>query len=223
MTRLRLTLLLIAGVLVACTGNDDRPTRLMDGSAPGALSLKLQHVAEADVVLTSFKVTDFADIVPDSPIAECYRGSSNPLSGPVVERVGVISSSVTSRTKDGRGIDGCDDTAGPLEEDRRWCGGAYGQLFEGRLRDPRLNIGCLTENDEMVGFVWVQPGERARYISVEQPEYIEVYEVANDLPVRVATRNGVEVEGSRASFDLFEHDQNGQLLRRYRLKAVVAG
>lgn len=223
MIRLRLSLLLIAGVLVACAHGDDMPTRLMNGSTPGTLSIKLQNIPATDIVLTSVKVTDFADIVPDSPIAECFRQSSNPLSGSVVERVGVVSSSVTSRTTDGRAIDGCDDTSGPREENRRWCGGAFGQLFEGRLRDPRLNIGCLTEDDEMVGFVWVQPGERARYVSVEQPGYVEVYEVADDLPVRVSTRNGVEVEGSRATFDLFEHDEDGRLVRRYRLEAAVAG
>lgn len=187
------------------------------------MPVELQDIAEADVVLTSVEATDVADIFPDSPIAECFRRSSNPLSGPVVARVGVVSASVTARTKDGRAVDGCDDTPGPREENRRWCGGAYGQLFEGRLRDPRLNIGCLTADDEMVGFVWVQPGERARYVSVEQPEYVEVYEVSSDLPVRVATRSGVQVESSRATFDLFEHDEDGGLLRRYRLEAVVAG
>ena len=195
----------------------------MDGSTPERLPVELQRVAEANVVLTSVKVTDFADIVASSPIAECFRRSSNPPSGPVVERVGVISASVTAQTRDGRGIDGCDDTSGPREENRRWCGGAYGQLYAGRLRDPRLNIGCRTEDEEVVGFVWVQPGENARYVSVEQPEYVEVYEVSNDLPVRVATRDGVQIEGSLATFDLYEHDADGGLLRRYRLEAAVAG
>ena len=220
---MRLSLVLIAGVLVSCTGDDDSPMKLMDGSTPGPLAVELQDVPNQDVVLTSVKVTDFSDIAPDSPIAECFRQSSSPLSGPVTERVGVVSSSVTVQTKDGRAVDGCDDTSGPREENRTWCGGAYGQLFQGRLRDPRLNIGCLTEDDEMVGFVWVQPDRRARYVSVEQPEYVEVYEVAGDLPVRVATRSGVQVEGSRATFDLLEHDDNGRLLRGYRLEAAVAG
>lgn len=190
---------------------------------PGALSVTLQNVPETAVVVTSVKVTDFADVVPDSPIAECLGESSAPLSGPVVERIGVVSSSVTSRTRDGRAIVGCDNTSGPREENRPWCGGAYGQLYNGRLRDPRLNIGCLTEDDEMVGFVWVHPGARARYVSVEQPEYLEVYEVAGDLAVRVSTRSGVQVEGSRATLDLLEHDGDGRLLRRYRLEAAVAG
>ncbi len=195
----------------------------MDGSTPHPLPVELQGIAKANLVLTSVDVTDSADIVASSPIAECFRLSSNPPSGPVVERVGVVSSSLTARTKDGRGIDGCDNTSGPREENRRWCGGAYGLLIGGRLRDPRLSIGCLTEDDDMVGFVWVEPGENTRYVSVEQRDYVEVYEVSSDLPVRVATRDGVQVEGSRATFDLFEHDADGRLLRRYRLQAAVAG
>ena len=76
----------------------------------------------------------------------------------------------------------------------------------------------------MVGFVWVQPDRRARYVSVEQPEYVEVYEVASDLPVRVATRNGVQGRGlTRDVRSLTSTTTNGQLLRRYRLEAAVAG
>ena len=214
---------LIVVVLAACTSDSDEPTRLMDGSTPHPLPVELQGIAKANLVLTSVDVTDSADIVARSPIAECFRLSSNPPSGPVIERVGVVSSSLTARTKDGRGIDGCDDTSGRREENRRWCGGAYGLLIGGRLRDPRLSIGCLTEDDDVVGFVWVEPGENTRYVSVEQRDYVEVYEVSSDLPVRVATRDGVQVEGSRATFDLYEHDDDGRLLRRYRVQAAVAG
>ena len=92
---MRLSLVLIAGVLVSCAGDDDSPMKLMDGSTPGPLAVELQDVPNEDVVLTSVKVTDFSDIVPDSPIAECFRQSSSPLSGPVAERFGVVSSSVT--------------------------------------------------------------------------------------------------------------------------------
>lgn len=195
----------------------------MDGSTPRTLAVDLHKVSDVDVVYTSVEVTDVTDIAPDSPIAECLSQSTTPLSGPVVQRIGVASSSVTTKTEDGRGLDGCDNTLGPREDDRTWCSGAYGQLYNGRLRDPRLNIGCVTEDDEMVGFVWVQPSARTRFVSVEQPEYVEVYEVAGGLPVRVATRSGVQVEGSRATFDLFEHDAGGTLLRQYRLEAAVAG
>jgi hypothetical protein len=193
----------------------------MDGSTPVALPVELQNVAEA-IVVTSVKVTDPSEVGPDSLAAACLRESSASV-GPVVERSGVVSSSITYRLQGRHAINGCDNTRGPREENRSWCGGSYGQLFDGRLRDPRLNIGCVTEDDARVGFVWVQPAERVRYVSVEQPGYVEVYEVADGLPVRIATRSGVRVEGSRATFDLFEHDSRGRLVRRYRLEAAVAG
>ena len=77
--------------------------------------------------------------------------------------------------------------------------------------------------EEPVGFVWVTPGSETRFVSVEQPGYVEVYEVAGDLPVRVATVNGVDYDRFAARFDVLEHATNGELLRRYRLEAAVAG
>ena len=142
--------------------------------------------------------------------------------GASVERIGVHSETVTFLDESGRAIFGCDNSEGPREENRRWCGGAYGQLFAGRLRDPRLGIGCVTEDDEKVGFVWVQPGADIRYVSVEQPGYVEIRS-RGSAPGTNRTRSGVQVEGSRATFDVFEHDSDGRLVRRYRLEAVVAG
>ena len=50
------------------------------------------------------------------------------------------------RRESGAAVFGCDNSPGPREDDRRWCGGAYGQLYGGRLRDPRLGIGaCRTD------------------------------------------------------------------------------
>jgi hypothetical protein len=91
------------------------------------------------------------------------------------------------------------------------------------LLDPRLDIGCSTDDGTQMGFVWVQPSTDARYVTVEQQGYGEVYEVAGELPVRVATTTDVEVEGSRASFDLSEHGADGRLIRSYTLEARVAG
>ena len=143
--------------------------------------------------------------------------------GPSMERVGVNSESVTFRESPGRGIFGCDNSVGPREEDRRWCGGSYGVLHSGRLRDPRLSIGCQTRDGTPMGFVWIEPEPDAMYVVVAQPGYAEVYGVAGGLPVRVATTAGVEIDGSRASFDLREHAADGRLLRAYRVEAVVAG
>jgi len=74
-----------------------------------------------------------------------------------------------------------------------------------------------------MGFVWVEPAHEARYVTVQQPGFAEVYEVAGELPVRVATTSGLTADPLGARFDLWEHDATGRLLRRYRLDAVPAG
>jgi len=74
-----------------------------------------------------------------------------------------------------------------------------------------------------MGFAWIEPDPGARYVVVEQDGYAEVYQPARSLPVRIATVMGVEVEGSRATFRLSEHDADGGLLRRYELEVVAAG
>ncbi len=74
-----------------------------------------------------------------------------------------------------------------------------------------------------VAFAWFEVSEKTRFLAVNQVEYVEVYEVAADLPVRVATVTEVVTEEARATFDLSEHDAEGRLLRRERVEAVVAG
>jgi hypothetical protein len=179
----------------------------------------------APAVLTSVRLVRVGDIEPGSSSASCLQrdwGGAQPA-GRIVERIGVSSETVTFRDRTGDGLYGCDNSAGPREDDRRWCGGAFGRLYSGHLRDPRLDLGCITEGRDVVGFLWVEPNRDARYVVVGQPGYAEVYRAAGDLPVRVATTSGVEVEGSRATFNLSEHDAEGRLLRRYQVEAAVAG
>ena len=95
-------------------------------------------------------------------------------------------------------------------------------LYDGHLRDPRVSIGCTTAGGKRVGFAWVEPANSARYVVVEQPGFVEVYEVADALPVRIATTSGVSIERSHATFEISEHDRQGALLREYRLDAAVA-
>lgn len=196
----------------------------MDGTRARGVSVELEGIS-GPAVLTAVLVADVRDLEAGSSSADClnYPSASAPATGSVIARVGVSSESVTYLTTGRRGLDGCDDSPGPREENRRWCGGAYATLYDGRLRDPRLTIGCSTKNGEPMGFAWIQPSRATRYVVVEQPGYAEVYRVAGDLPVRVATTGGVEIEGSRATFDLSEHDASGRLLRKYRLEAAVAG
>lgn len=216
---------ILAAALAGCSGDGDEvPRALMDGAPPPDLPVELASVT-APTVLTRATVVDASDVEAGSAASACLHGRFRAVrgAGPVVTRTGVSSASVTFREESRHGLVGCDDSQGPREPGRRWCGASFGRLYGGRLRDPRLDVLCTTANGEPMGFVWVQPEIATRYVAVRQPGYVEVYEVAAGLPVRVATTSGVESEGSRASFELSEHDGEGRLIREYRLEAVVAG
>ncbi len=216
--------LVLGTVAMGCSGEDHAPSRLVDGSPAPELPVELEGVT-ASSVLTSARVVSVRDVEPGSMSASCLHAnwSEAEPAGRIVERIGVASQSVTFRDGSGRGLYGCDNSAG-REEDRRWCGRAFGRLYAGRLRDPRLDLGgCSTGGGDPVGFAWVEPERGVHYVVVEQPGYAEVYRVAEDLPVRVATTTDMEIEESRATFRLSEHESTGRLLRRYQVDAVVSG
>jgi hypothetical protein len=139
----------------------------------------------------------------------------------VLERVGVMTESVTIRA--GSNLYACDNSQGPRERNRRWCGTSFGRLYDGRLRDPRLDVLCTTADGSPVVFVWVEPSRRSRYVVVRQQGFAEVYAATGGLPIRLATTEGVSIETSRASIGVSEHDVRGRLIRRYVLEALVAG
>jgi hypothetical protein len=215
----------VGALATGCSGDDHAPSRLLDGSPAPQLPVELEGLI-APPVLTRVRVLSIGAVDPGSLLASCVHANwagAEPA-GRIVERTGVSSQSVTFRDRSGRGLYGCDNSAGPGEDERRWCGRAFGRLHAGRLRDPRLDLGgCGTRDEGPVGFAWVQPHRNARYVVVEQPGYAEVYRVAGGLPVRVATTTDIEIEESRAAFRLSEHDSAGRLLRRYQVEAVVAG
>ena len=144
-------------------------------------------------------------------------------------RVLPSSESACTRRRDfeessGRAIFGCDNSPGPREENRRWCGGAFGQLYGRRLRDPRLDIGgCRTDEGEPIAFVWVELGENTRFLAVRQPDFVEVYETAENLPIRIATTSGFISDPLGVTIDVTEHDAEGSLLRSRQIDAVPAG
>ena len=223
--RLCLPFLLAAVVLSGCAEDEQKgPMTLMDGSPAPDVPVELEGV-DQPTVLTLVRVVRGAKRRPEMASASCLRGRNWGIraAGPSVERVGVYSESVTFRQESRRGIFGCDNSPGPREEGRRWCSGAYGTLYSGHLRDPRLDIICQATDGSLIGFVWVEPSPGTRFVAVAQPEYTEVYEMAGGLPVRVATTRGVDGETSSAVFDISEHDAAGKLLRSYELRAQVAG
>ncbi len=216
---------MIAVLAPACNGAEDTaPEALMDGSPVKQLSVELEGV-HGPVVPTKSLVVHAAGAKWAGRSESCLQARDRGVQPDSlsIERVGVSTESVTFRDTSGRAVFACDNSLGPRESNRRWCGSAYGRLHDGRLRDPRLDIGCATQDGTPVGFAWIEPDAETRYLAVQQPKYVEVYEVVNELPVRVATTTGVEIAGSRATFELAEHGSDGRLFRRYRLETAVAG
>jgi hypothetical protein len=149
--------------------------------------------------------------------------SDDPI-GDVVVRVGVNGRSITVGAASSRTLYACDGGAEREVREEPWCGGAFARLERGRLLDPRLDLtGCTSPSGRPLAFVWLEPGQDVRYVAVRQPGYLEVYAMKGRLPMRIATTTGIDIEGSRASFELSEHDAEGRLLRAYDLDVRVAG
>jgi hypothetical protein len=139
----------------------------------------------------------------------------------VVDRRYGLRRSLTYRTQDGRSLASC-DSIGVRIEGRPWCGAATGTLYGGQLRDPRLVL-CQPGAGRPVGFIWVTPARRARWIGVVAHGRTELYRVAAGLPVRVSTDRNVRISGSQATFVVRDYAAGGGLLRRRTIVARVAG
>ena len=225
---MRLVVLATVALLAGCTGGEDDEARvtttLLDGSTAPPLPVELEAV-DGSAVLT--KATDLSvNALPAGSAArDCLedRFAGLEARGSAVVRVGVSTESVTLEEAGGRAVFGCSNSPGAREGNARWCSGAYGELTDGELTDPRLGILCEAADGVPVGFAWVEPSDETRFVVVEQPELSEVYEVAAGLPVRIATVSGVDTETSSATFDVSEYDADGHRVEEYELEAFVAG
>ncbi len=142
----------------------------------------------------------------------------------VVERVGVDGESLTFANRSRTGVYACDGGVDPAgERPRPWCGAVFGELADGRLLDPRLDVLCRTPERIPLAYAFVQPVAGAYWIGVAQDGYIEVYEVLAGLPVRVASTYDVSTQNARATFAVSQYDAVGRQLVRSDLEAAVAG
>jgi hypothetical protein len=139
----------------------------------------------------------------------------------VVERHGLLGSSVTIADPRSPFLYGC-DLAGH-GRGGRVCGGSVGVWRRGRLNDPRLDILCADRKGRRLGAAWIVPLRRARSILVREGAVTERYPVARRLPVRIWTRDGVDVGRSSATFDVTQLEPGGGRLAHERLRAMVAG
>jgi hypothetical protein len=214
---------LAALVQVACLGDGEPPTQLVDGSPARAPSVTLDGVASRQVG-TKAAALDLRNAAT-GPVARCLATTRQHVPhAPIVWRVGVDGASVTFRTSSRRDLVACDGTALTAGHSPTWCGVALARMRGERLLDPRLDLAsCSTQSGDSVVFAWVHPRPGTRYLAVRRDGFAEVYTVVSGLPVRVASTSGVDLGTSSASFGVSEHDADGRVLRMYTLRARVAG
>jgi hypothetical protein len=210
-----------AVLLVAVAGCDDdtRPDRLLHGQAAAEFRPVPGSVVTQTRVLRAGFLGRRLQLCLGSNVTERV-----PADTVVIERIGVFGESLTFLDRAGRYVHACDGGVDPAgERQGPWCGGAVGLQFDGRLLDPRLDILCRDRQGRPLAYAWIEPGAGSQWIGVDQGSYTEMYEVAADLPVRIATTRGVDRQRSRATFEVTQYDAGGRELLRGEVEAAVAG
>jgi len=212
--RLRLWLALLVLLALTACGGGARPRRLLNGDAAATLAPVRGSVVAATRVLPGAALEARADACAADIAADAR----------VVERVGVDSESLTFASPDGAGVYACDGGLDPAgERSPPWCGLVFGERVAGRLLDPRLDVNCRDRGGHALAYAFVEPVAGAHWIGVTRDDYVELYEVLADLPVRIATTAGARVKEARARFEIEEYDAAGRLLTQEVLEAAVAG
>jgi hypothetical protein len=217
----RLSLLGVALLAVALLGCDstERPRRLVHGEAAAEFRPVPKSAVAIGRVLRGTTL--------GRRFALCRSGVRLRSVAPdavVVERIGVFGESLTFFDRRRRVVYACDggvDIAG--ERRPPWCSGSVGRLFEGRLLDARLDLGCRAANGDQLAYAWVEPVGGAHWIGVDQGSFREIYEVLSGMPVRVATNRHVHLDRSSAEFELTQYDVHGRELLSTTMEAAVAG
>lgn len=208
-------------LLLAAAGceSEARPKRLLYGDAAAEFRpVQGSVVTRARVVQASFLGRRFSLCLSQADRA------TFPVDTLVVERIGVFAESLTFLDRGGQHLHSCDGGVDPAgERPRPWCGGSVGRLYEGRVLDPRLDVLCRDQKGQPLAYAWVEPAAGSHWIGVDQGSYMEMYEVAGDLPVRIASRRGIDRGASRATFELTQYDVGGRELLKGKLEAAVAG
>jgi hypothetical protein len=210
-----------AFLLLAVAGCDDetRPDRLLNGQ-PAA---EFRPVEGSVVSQTRVLRAEFLGRRLTVCLASADRASFPPDTV-VVERVGVFAESLTFLDRGGRHVYGCDggiDASG--ERPKPWCGGSVGRLHDGRLLDPRLDVLCRDSSGKPLAYAWIEPAAGSHWIGVDQGSYMELYEIAAGLPVRIASARRVDRQKSRATFEVTQYDERGRELLKGEVEAAVAG
>jgi len=215
---------LALGFGVSSCGGHGSP-QLLDGREPPPLPAALADLDGAAMTIVEVRAVSGGG---DRRGRSCERRVEQAKSrSPIVERMAPVGASITFRAESG-GVVACDEIAGTLsasnnpESSTPWCGGSYGRLYDGVLRDPRLDLCWPADGGPLTAFAWINPRPGVRWIVIRDGETRHVYEVAAGLPVRVARKLKATVAES-ASFDVEEYASDGTRLRSYTLDTKVAG
>ena len=213
--RRAVVLCLLAGCLAGCHGGGGPPRHLLYGEAAAEFKPVRGSVISVGRVLRGTTLgRRFALCRPDGIAANAV----------VVERIGVFSESLTFADRRNKTVYSCDGGTDPAgEHPLPWCSGSAGRLVEGRLLDPRLDVGCRDRKGRPLAYAWVEPAGGAHWIGVDQGEYTEIYEVLGGLPVRIATGRRIQLARSRATFVITQYDTHGKELIKGKIEAGVAG
>ena len=210
----RVALLLAVALLVGCDSQAP-PKRLMYGEPAAEFKPVRNSVVSIGRILRGTTLgRRFLTCKPDD-VARDAR---------VVERIGVFGERLTFTDRRHKNVFACDGGSDPAGEHRPpWCSGSAGRLFEGRLLDPRLDVGCRDRTGRALAYAWVEPVVGSHWIGVDQGSYTELYEVLGRVPVRIASTRGVDLHRSRATFGVTQYDVQGHELVKVDLEAAVAG
>ena len=206
---------MLCACLVGCHGGQSRPRELLYGEAAAEFKPVPHSVIAVGRVLTGSAL--------GRRFALC-RPAGIPADARVVERIGVFAESLTFVDQKKATVYSCDGGVDPAgERHLPWCGSSAGRLVVGRLLDPRLDVACRDRSGRPLAYAWVAPVKGVHWIGVDQGRYTEMYEVLGTLPVRVATRTGIDLGRSRATFLVTQYDTHGKALIKGKIEAGVAG
>jgi hypothetical protein len=215
--------LVVAAVLgCAACGGSEPPVKLADGSPGAPIPAELAHLGHAALLTTERTASLRA---ADAGGRECAaRASGRPLvrDQVLVERVDRYGASVTLRPRGSPFVFGCTSASGSSATRGAWCGHVVGEIRNGHLIDPRLDIACRTAAGKAIGSAWVEPVAHAKWIVVRDHALTQVYPVAASLPVRVTTLSA-DVPSATAVFRVEQYDAAGTRVSEATIRTAVAG